>query len=158
LTDSGEPECYDKALYVEAKDKWEFTTNDEMESLMKNQTWDLVELLEDKKALHNKWVYWLKENDDTKRDKARLVVKGFQQRECINFTEIFSLVVKLTTTRSVLSILTIEDLHLKQLNVKTVILHGDFKKVIYMMQPQGYIMLDKEHLVYKLKKSLYGLK
>jgi len=42
--------------------------NYEMKSLMKNQTWDLVKLPEDKKALHNKWVDWLKEeNDGTKR-------------------------------------------------------------------------------------------
>ena len=53
--------------------------NDKMESLMKNQTWDLVELPEDKKALHNKCVYRLKEkNNGTKRYKTRLVMKGFQ--------------------------------------------------------------------------------
>ena len=52
--------------------------DDEIEFLMKNQTWGLVELHEEKKALHNKWVYRLKEkNDDTKRYKARLVLKGF---------------------------------------------------------------------------------
>jgi len=75
---------------VKAKDKWEFAINDEMKSLIKNQTWDLLELLEDKKALYNKWFYQLKEeNDDTKRYKARLVVKGFQQWEGIDFIEIF---------------------------------------------------------------------
>ena len=65
--------------------------DDEIKSLMKNQTWDLAELPEDKKALHNKWVYWLKdENDSTKRYKARLVVKEFQQWEGIDFIEILS--------------------------------------------------------------------
>jgi len=62
----------------------------------------LVELPESKCALYNKWVYRLKENNDTKRYKARLVVKEFQQREGIDFNEIFSLVVKLTTIRYVL--------------------------------------------------------
>jgi len=38
LTNSGELECYEEALQVEAKDKWELTMNDEIESLMKNQT------------------------------------------------------------------------------------------------------------------------
>ena len=52
---------------------------DEMDSLLTKQTWDMVLLLDDKKALHNKWVYRLKEgHDDTKRYKARLVVKGFE--------------------------------------------------------------------------------
>ena len=83
--------------------------DDEIESLMKNQTWDLVELSEDKKALYNKWVYRLKdENNDTKRYKEKLVVKEFQHREGIDFTEIFSLIVKLTTVRYVLSIVTAE--------------------------------------------------
>jgi len=91
LTDSGEPGCYEEALQVEAKDKWELAMDNEMESLMKNQTWDLVELSEDKKAMHNKWVYGLKEeNDNIKRYKARLVVKGFQQGEHMDFIEIFS--------------------------------------------------------------------
>jgi len=87
--------------------------DDEIKSLMKNQTWDLVELLESKRVLRNKWVYRLKEDhDDTKRYKARMVMKGFQQREGINFTEIFSSVVKVTTIRPILSIVAAKDLHL----------------------------------------------
>jgi len=79
----------------------------------------LVKLPENKKALHNKWVYRVKEeNESTKRYKARLVLKEFQQRKDINFTEIFSHVVKLTTIRSILSIVTVENLHLEQLDVK----------------------------------------
>jgi len=96
------------------------------------------------------------EYDGIKKYKGRLVVKGFQQREGIDFIEIFSSVVKLTMIRSVLR-MTAEDLHLKQLDVKIVFLHGDLED-IFMMQPQGYVMPRKEHLVYKLKKSLYDLK
>ena len=58
----------------------------------------------------------------------------------MDFIEIFSLVVKLTTIRSVLSIMTAEDLHLEQLNFKMVFLHGDLEEDIYMVQPQRYIM------------------
>ena len=96
MTDSGEPECYEKALQVEDKVKWKIAMNDEMESLMKNQTLNLVELPESKCALHNKWVYRLKEeNNGTKRYKRRMVVKELQQRKGIDFNEIFSHVVKL---------------------------------------------------------------
>ena len=38
LNDSDEPECYEKALQVEAKDKWELAMDDEIASLMENQT------------------------------------------------------------------------------------------------------------------------
>ena len=82
--------------------------------------------------------------DGTKRYKARFLVKGFQQQEGIDFTEIFSLVVKLTTIRSILSTVVAEDLHLKQLDVKITFFHGDLKEDIFMMQPQSYIISGKE--------------
>ncbi|KAL5837106.1 hypothetical protein ACOSQ3_014275 [Xanthoceras sorbifolium] len=61
LTDSGEPECYDEAMQVEDSVKWESAMRDEMDSLMSNQTWELAELPPGKKALHNKWVFRIKE-------------------------------------------------------------------------------------------------
>ena len=77
---------------------------DEMDSLLKNKTWDLCKLTVGKKALQNKWVYRLKEEDGgTKRFKARLVVKGFAQKKGIDFDEIFSPVVKMTSICTILS-------------------------------------------------------
>ena len=79
LTDGGEPECYDEALRDGNSSKWELAMKDEMDSLLGNQTWKLTKLPVGKKALHNKWVYRIKnEHDGSKRYKARLVVKGFQ--------------------------------------------------------------------------------
>ena len=59
-------------------------------------------------------------------------MKGFQHREGIDFNEIFSLVVKHTTIRSVLSIVTAKNLPLEQLDVKITFLHGDLDD-IYML-------------------------
>ena len=79
LTDGGELECYDEALQDENSSKWELAMKDEMDSLLENPTWELTELPVGKKALHNKWVYRIKnEHDGNKRYKAKLVVKGFQ--------------------------------------------------------------------------------
>jgi hypothetical protein len=159
LTDGGEPSCYDEAMQVESKGEWKKAMDDEIKSLYTNQTWNLVKLPTEKKAIQNKWVYKLKqEQDGSQRYKARLVVKGFQQKAGIDFTEIFSPVVKMTTIRTVLSIVAAEDLHLEQLDVKTAFLHGDLEEDIYMQQPQGYVEAGKEHLVCKLLKSLYDLK
>ena len=84
-------------------------------------------------------------------------MKEFKQREGIDFNEIFSPIVKFTTIRSVFSIVTAEDLHLEQLDVKTAFLRGDLED-IYMLQQQGHIMQGQEQLVCKLKKSLHDLK
>jgi ATP-binding cassette subfamily B (MDR/TAP) protein 1 len=104
-------------------------------------------------------VYRVKqESDGSKRYKARLVVKGFQQKEGVDYTEKFSPVVKIITIRVVLSLVAAQNLYLEQLDVKTAFLHGDLDEEIYMKQPVGFIKKSKEELVCRLKKSLYGLK
>ena len=117
---------------------------EEMDSLMHNQTWDLVKFPAGKTTLQNKWVYRLKEEDGGKqRYKARLVLKGFSQKKGIDFDEIFSLVVKMTSVRTILSLVAAEDLHLEKLDVKTTFLHGDLEEEIYMQQPKGYEVKGK---------------
>jgi hypothetical protein len=129
-----------------------------MDSLVNNQTWDLVQLPIGKRALQNKWVYKLKEEDGGKKGyKARPIVKGFAQKKGIYFDEIFTFVVKMTSIRTILSLLAVEDLHLEQLDVKTTFLHGGLEEEIYMQQPQGYKVKGNKNLVCRLKKSLYGL-
>jgi hypothetical protein len=61
LTDSGEPECYEEEMQVDTKKKWEQGMKEEMDSLVNNQTWVLVQFPAGKRALQNKWVYKLKE-------------------------------------------------------------------------------------------------
>ena len=92
---------------------------EEMDSLTHNLTWDLVKFLVGKTTLQNKWVYKLKEeNGGRKRYKARLVVKGFAQKKGIDFDEIFSLIVKMTSIRTILSLVAVEGLYLEQLDVR----------------------------------------
>ena len=92
-----------------------------------------------KKTFQNKWVYKLKEEDGRKkRYKDRLVVKGLAQKKFIYFDDTFSVVVKMTSIRTILSLVAAEDFHLEQLDVKTSFLHRDLEEEIYMQQPQGY--------------------
>ena len=115
-------------MHVETRKKWEEGMKEEMDSLVNNHTWDLVQWPAGKRTLHNKQVYRLKEEDGgKKRYKARLV-KGFAQKKGIDFDEIFSHVVKMTSIRTILSIVVIEDLHLEQLDVKTTFLHGNVEE------------------------------
>jgi hypothetical protein len=101
----------------------------------------------------------LKEEDGgKKRYTDRLVVKGFSQNKGIDFDEIVYSVVKMTSIRTILSLVVVEDLHIEKLDVKTYFLHGNLEEEIYMQQPQGYEVKGKENLVCRLKKNLYGLK
>ncbi|KAG9450350.1 hypothetical protein H6P81_010315 [Aristolochia fimbriata] len=79
---AGEPKSYDEAMADEAHLKWELAMKDEMLSLEENQTWELVKMPAKKKVLQNKWIFRVKqEAGGVQRYKARLVVKGFGQRE-----------------------------------------------------------------------------
>ena len=70
---------------------------DEIDSLHKSYTYDLVELPKGKRALRNKWFFKLKNGEDVNspRYKAQIVVKGFQQKKGVDFDEIFAPVVKM---------------------------------------------------------------
>ena len=51
MTDSSELECYEEAMQVETRKKWAQCMNEEMDSLVRNQTWDLVQFPVEKRAL-----------------------------------------------------------------------------------------------------------
>ena len=98
MIDSGEPKCYEEAMQLETRNKWEQEMNEERDSLVRNQTWDLVEFHVGKRTLQNKWVYKLKEEYGGKKwYKAIIVVKGFAEKKGIDFDETFSLVIKITS-------------------------------------------------------------
>ena len=158
ISDQGEPESYEEVMEHEKKAEWLKAMQEEMKSLLENHTYDLVKLPKGKKMLKNKWVFRLKNDGQTSRYKARLVVKGFGQKKGVDYDEIFSPVVKMSSIRVVLGMAASLNLEIEQLDVKTAFLHGDLEEEIYMEQPQGFKEKKKEHLVCKLRKSLYGLK
>ncbi|KAH9654151.1 hypothetical protein KPL70_027652 [Citrus sinensis] len=131
------------------------TIPEEIEALHKNKTWELVPLPHGRKAIGNKWVYKIKRdgNDQVERYRARLVVKGYAQKEGIDFNEIFSPVVRLTTVKVVLAMCATLDLHLEQLDVKTIFLHEELEEEIYMLQPEGFAKTGKENLVCRLSSG-----
>ncbi|KAJ9536138.1 hypothetical protein OSB04_un000681 [Centaurea solstitialis] len=153
----GQEELLDikEALASTHSSKWLVAMQEEMESLLKNNTWDLCPLPKGNRAIPNKWVFKVK---DDNRYKARLVAKGFAQRKGIEYDDIFAPVVRHTSIRVLLAIVAIHDLELEQLDVKTAFLHGDLEETIYMKQPDGFVSDSNPDYVCKLKKSLYGLK
>ncbi|KAG8475448.1 hypothetical protein CXB51_032200 [Gossypium anomalum] len=156
-----EPSNYSEAISCEDSEKWMFAMQEEMESLHKNKTWDLVKLPKGKKTVRCKWVFKKKEGTpgvEEPKYKARLVAKGYSQVPGVDFTDVFSPVVKHSSIRALLGIVAMHDLELEQLDVKTAFLHGELEEDIYMQQPEGFTVSEKEDYVCLLKKSLYGLK
>ncbi|KAL1556436.1 Retrovirus-related Pol polyprotein from transposon TNT 1-94 [Salvia divinorum] len=156
-----EPSTYKEAVSGRERAKWLAAMGEEMESLWKNLTWELVKRPKGRKIVTCKWIFKKKEGttpDEGVRYKARLVARGFTQKEGVDYNEIFSPVVRHTSIRVLLAMVAHHDLELEQLDVKTAFLHGMLEKDIYMTQPEGFVVPGKEDYVCKLKKSLYGLK
>ena len=110
---------------------------EEMDSLEKNKTWELVKLPKDRKTVGCKRVFKLKKGVDGKveRYKARLVTKGYSQMEGIDYHDIFSPVVKLVSIHIVSELVALLDLELEKIDVKKDFLHGYLDEEIYMEQP-----------------------
>jgi hypothetical protein len=65
---------------------------------------------------------------------------------------------KPATIRTILSLATVKNWHIKQLDVKNAFLHGELTKEVFLHQPQGFVDLGYPGHIYKLRKALYGLK
>ena len=71
------------------------------------------------------------------------MVKSFSQKHGVDFDEIFSLVVKMSSIQIFLGLVTSLALELEQLDVKTAFLHDDLEEEIYMVQPEGFKVKEK---------------
>ncbi|KAJ9520269.1 hypothetical protein QJQ45_030268 [Haematococcus lacustris] len=152
------PATIKEALAVPQSEQWSLAADEEMQSLLSYGTWELVELPEGCRPLDNRWVFSVKRDGrgSIVRFKARLVVKGFLQREGIDFHELHAPVSKHATVRALLAVAAAEDMELEHLDVKTAFLNGKLEEVIYMHQPAGYE--DGSGRVCRLHRALYGLR
>lgn len=105
-------------------------------------------------------MYTIKEGvDGLKTYKARYVAKGYSQVKDIDYAETFAPTASLTSIRILMQLAAQYDLILHQMDVKTAYLNAPIDYPIYMEQPEGFeISSKKGKLVYKLNRSLYGLK
>ena len=132
-----EPDSFEEA---NKSKEWRIAMEEEYNSIMKNNTWSLVDLPHGKKAIGTKWVYKIKYKADgtLEKYKARLVAKGYVQQEGIDYEETFAPVAKMTTVRVVLAVATHHGWLVAQMDVKSAFLNGILEEEVYVQQPQGF--------------------
>lgn len=149
------PLNYSEVFERDDERKWLDAIDDELNSLEENETWKVVKKPE-AKLLDTKWVFKVKDDLGSPRYKARLVVRGYQQREGIDFAETYSPVARMATIRTVLAVSLYKKHKIRHLDVTTAFLYGFLEEDVYIKAPDGVEIDDGKAL--KLKKSLYGLR
>ena len=128
--------------------------NDEYKSMQDNDVWDLISLPEGAKPFDCKWIFKTKRDSkgDIEINKARLVAKG------IDFKETFFLISTKDSFEIAMALVAYFDLEWHQMDIKTTFLNDNIDETIYMVQPKNIVSSDPKKMVFKLKKSIYGLK
>ena len=155
-----DPKSFKEALTSRDSAFWKECINDEMDLILSNNTWVLVDLPVGSKPIGCKWVFRRKYNTNgsIQTFKARLVAKGFKQKEGVDYFDAYALVARITSIRVLLVLASIYKLIVHQMDVKTAFLNGDLDEEVYMEQLEGFVLPRNEKKFCKLVKSLYGLK
>ncbi|CAI7851479.1 unnamed protein product [Closterium sp. NIES-54] len=100
-----EPATLKEALESSDAEEWKKAMESELKSIEENGTWELVELPKGRKAITSNWLFKIKSKADGKIEcyKSRLVAKGYQKKEEVDYKELFAPVVKPTTLRTLLA-------------------------------------------------------
>ncbi|GKA64140.1 retrovirus-related pol polyprotein from transposon TNT 1-94 [Tanacetum coccineum] len=160
LGDLNEPTSYKAAMLDSESNKWIDAMNAEIQSMMDNMVWVLVDLPPGCKTVGSRWLFKKKTDMDgiVHVYKARLVAKGYTQLYGVDYEETFSPVADIRAIRILISIAAYYDYEIWQMDVKTAFLNGYLDEDIYMVQPEGFVDPNHPRKVCKLQRSIYGLK
>jgi hypothetical protein len=132
---------------------------EELNNFTCNDVW-VLEPLPKNKNIIGTWVFHNKEDEHglVVRNKARLVAKGYSQVEGLDFGETFASVARLEAIRLFLAYSSLNDIKLYQMDVKSTFFNGKINELVYVEQPLGFEDPRNLNHVYRLKKTLYGIK
>ncbi|GKB11393.1 retrotransposon protein, putative, ty1-copia subclass [Tanacetum coccineum] len=141
LGDLNEPTSCKAAMLDSESNKWIDAMNAEIQSMMDNMVWVLVDLPPGCKTIGSKCIFKKKTNMDgiVHTYKARLIAKGYTQLYGVDYEETFSPVTDIRAIRILISIATYYDYEIWQMDIKTAFLNGYLDEDIYMVQPEGFV-------------------
>ncbi|GJZ93141.1 retrotransposon protein, putative, ty1-copia subclass [Tanacetum coccineum] len=146
LGDLNEPTSYKAVMLDPESNKWLDAMNAEIQSMIDNMVWVLVDLPSNCKTIGIKWIF--KKNTDmdgiVHTYKAYLVAKGYTQLYGVDYEETFSSVADIRAIRILISITPFYDYEIWQMDVKTAFLNGYLDEDIYMHQEAGIKDLMKK--------------
>lgn len=157
-----EPTKYREAIQSPQAVEWDNAMKKEVNSLKDRMVFMLIPrstaTRDGKKILKGGWVYKIKldENNEVSKYKARFVAKGYLQEYGRDFFDTHSPVARMKSIRLLLSIAAALNLEIHQIDFETAFLNAPVEEDIYMEQPDGFN--QDPSMVWKLNKSLYGLK
>ena len=123
-----------------------------------DNTLELTTLPKDHRAIGVKWIYKTKKNvhREVERYKARLVSKGYKQRNGINHKEFYVPVSCMEKIHLLISLTTQMKWKIHQLDVKSAFSNGYLEEEVYVEQTLGFVVKNHKDKVLRLKKALYG--
>lgn len=152
------PSDYREAIESDNKQQWLDAMSDEMQSLNENQVYEEINSKSiDKKPVSSRWVFTVKykQNGEVEKFKARVVARGFSQVYGLDYHDTYCSVVQIMSTRLIFNYAALNCLQIRQFDIKTAFLYGSLDEEIFMQPPEGYVVPGT---IWKLKRSLYGLK
>ena len=156
------PKSYEEAVNSDDSHEWKDAMKSEMSSLVENNTFTVVQLPNNRKTVGGRWVFSLKTDPNGSTvHKARYVAKGYSQQHGLDYFDTFSPTAKMSSIRLMMQIAAENGLVIHQLDVRTAFLNAPIDCEIFVQQPKGFENTtnnNDQKLVWRLHKSLYGLK
>jgi hypothetical protein len=149
------PQTFREVMASDMREQWLAAMRSEINALVMNDIFDLVELPPGQQAISTCWVLKLKALEIFK---ACFVARGFSQKAGINFDDTYAPVLRLENLRLLLAYAVMNGHVVHSMDVNNAFLQADLHEEIYVTQPEGFVNPDQPHHVYRLKKALYGLK
>ena len=153
-----DPTTFTEAIKSNEAELWQQAIEEEKASLEEKHTWDIVPIPKGVKPITSKLVFKRKYGPDgqVSRHKARLVARGFQQEEGIDYEETFAAVVKPASYRILFAIAAILGWTIHQADVKTAFLNSTLPKPVHMRAPKGIEL--PLGMCFLVLRAIYGLK